>query len=158
MYDLVESLSKLESGYLQAEVFNEIARLVVLPTVVLIPFIRLNSNLKVLLTKRSSDDAYYPNMLHPPGTVLRSTDKSIQSAIERLKKTELAGVTFKGELVFVNFVFENIARGKELSLIFLTELLDVPSDYQLYMTDQLPLDLIQTDYTRIKSALERINN
>src|SRR5580704_17304344 len=67
-------LKKLEPGFQPYPIFEQIARIVVLPIVELIPLRMHNGTLQVLLIQRAADDEYWPNLWHTPGTVVRSTD------------------------------------------------------------------------------------
>jgi hypothetical protein len=86
-------LSKFEPGFLPYPVFEQIARLVALPIVEFIPLRLKDNKVEVLLIDRDKDDPYWPNMLHTPGTVIRSTDLNQKHinwlAFERILGDEL---------------------------------------------------------------------
>ncbi len=77
-------LEQLEPGFLPLEIFNQIARLVRLPMVDVIPTKFEHDALHIGLVKRDKDDLWWPNMWHLPGTVLRSTD-TLDSAQKKSK-------------------------------------------------------------------------
>jgi hypothetical protein len=154
MNNLQQALTQIEPGYIPEEIFREVARLVVLSTVVVVPLHAEDGTLQVLLTKRAERDHDYAGMLHPPGTILRPYDNSIDAAIERLINTEMAGVEFSEKPLFVDYVYEEIERGREVSLLFLGRIKTIPGTYTLYDVEALPDTLIQTDFHRIRRVVE----
>src|ERR1700722_3027250 len=89
---VVESLKKLEPGFLPYPLFQEMARLIALPIVDVVPVRRgQNGRIEVLLTQRKSYDAFWPNMWHNPGTVVRATDEDSDyvDAARRVFRDEL---------------------------------------------------------------------
>ncbi|MBU0975746.1 hypothetical protein KJ918_03030 [Patescibacteria group bacterium] len=61
---IVRSLQKLKPGFQQFNIFRELCRICVTPVVEIIP-IRLRWNrVEVLLTKRSKNDVFWPDMFH----------------------------------------------------------------------------------------------
>lgn len=148
-------LERLEPGLLPFDIFNQIARLIATATVVIVPFIHEpEDKLKVLLTKREHDDPYYPNLYHPIGTVIRASDKTIDETFERLLSKELKTSVFQESPVFVGYVFDQIVRGKEISLIHWIELKEKPMIGDLFDAGNLPENIIPTDIPRIKMAIE----
>lgn len=68
-------LEGLEPGRQPLDLFTQFARLTVMSTVELIAFdSNPPGNTQVLLTQRPSDDPWWPNMWHVPGTALLPTD------------------------------------------------------------------------------------
>ena len=151
---LIQLLKQLEAGYMAPETFNEVARVIVTTTVVLQPVIVDDSgdSKRILLTQRADSDKQYPSMWHPPGTVLRPTDQSISSAIDRLVKNELPTAKFESDPVFTDFVFENILRGKEVALLYKVVLQTVGDEGKLFDLDKLPENIVPTDIGRIKKV------
>lgn len=150
-------LSKIEPGILPFEIFQHLVRLMTTVTVAVVPlYYNSNKKLQVLLTKRDATDIYYPNMYHPIGTILRPTDVTIASAIDRLLTTELQlqNPAIKRSPVFVNYVFDKIPRGSEVSLIHWFELSEKPTYGELFSVDVLPDNIIQNDIPRIKMAVD----
>jgi len=64
-----ECLAGLEPGRQPLPLFKELARLVVLSTVEIVPLRKSNDRFEVLLAKRPEDDIWWPNQLHLPGSV-----------------------------------------------------------------------------------------
>lgn len=154
MDETINILSKLEPGRLPFDVFHQIARVVVIPSVALVPYCVENGSISVLLTRRSESDPYYPLMLHPPGVVLLPTDLTINDALQRLMMTELHDVGFVGEPIFIDYFFDDIVRGKELTLVFAVQIALRPSDEFMFRIDGLPENLLPTDLLRIERVAE----
>lgn len=147
--------SKIEPGPLPTEIFNQLARIMVTTTVVFVPLLYDKADrLCVLLTKRDENDTYYPNLYHPAGTVLRPTDVTIETAFNRILVSELKNPKVRNSPVFVDYVFDEIERGREVSLIHWIELLEKPEVGELFSIDCLPENIIQNDIPRIKLAVD----
>lgn len=153
-----ETLAKLEPGLLPLDIFLQVARLCVTTTVEMVPLRHNLDNGKdeVLLVRRESDDPIWPNMLHIPGTVLRSTDRQgdYSDAFKRIFDGELGGVKTDGEPVFIRNAFQQVKRGRELALVHYVELSEQPPNGQFYATDELPEDLVDHQLTYIREASE----
>jgi hypothetical protein len=148
-------LHKLEPGLLPFEIFKEVARLMTTVTVVLIPLLYdQNNELNVVLLRRGSTDRFYSNMYNPPGTIIRANDASITVAFQRLYETELQNPQIKHPPVFVHYVFDQIGRGREVSLIHWVELSEKPSVGDMFRVDSLPQDTIASDVPRITMAVK----
>ena len=150
---IVENLNGLEPGLLPQDVFEAIARLVVVPTFVIIPLFRRDGKTRVLLTRREPDDTHYAGLLHPAGKIMLATDKSLTTIFERLMKSELPEVTPVSAPVFVEQFFETITRGKEIAMVHFLEIVDPKSGAETYDTANLPSDVISTDLPRIERAV-----
>jgi hypothetical protein len=111
---LCRMLGVFEPGILPSDVFHAVARLVVLPTFVVIPFVRQNGRTMVLLQVRDAADPHYASMLHPPGTVIRPNDASMSAVYNRLMANELPGAAVKRGPIFVYIALDAIARGREI--------------------------------------------
>lgn len=146
------ALEQLEPGFLPLEIFNQVARLVRLPMVDLIPVKVENNTLQIGLVKRSSNDLWWPNMWHLPGTVLRSTD-TIESAIERLKTEELL-LESSDEPTFQGFSVQNSKRGAEIVLIYsvVNCVFDQQSQMKWFAVDNLPKSFVESE----KSVVEKV--
>ncbi len=149
---LCDMLDRIEPGLLPSDVFHAVARLVVTPTFVVVPLLVRGGRLLVLLRERDAGDPHYASLLHPAGTVIRSTDEDLPSAYRRLLRAELPDVTVKRGPVFVEVVLDRIARGRELSLIHWIELDDSTPEGDLFDVDALPGNVVPTDYRRIERA------
>ena len=146
-------LERLQPGYLPQKIFHAITRLVVTPTFVVIPLFYCEQKILVHLTRRDSDDPHYANLLHPPGTVLQATDQSLNEAYERLAQTELNGLRLIGSPVFVDVFYEQIKRGREISLVHWIALECNGDREGFYDSETLPADIVPTDITRIEKAV-----
>ena len=120
---IVSGLAKLDPGLLPFEIFHQFARLAVMPVIEVVPF-RTNpdGNIEILLISRSANDPNWPNQLHVPGTVIRSTDQldSYKSAFHRIFDGELQKVKVS-EPVFVQNLLHHSGRGVETSQIHWVE-------------------------------------
>lgn len=152
--ELCRLLNQLTPGLLPRDVFHAIARLIVTTTYVVVPLLRLQSKVLAYLPRRGPDDLYYPSMLNAPGTVIRASDESLSSVFSRLALTELPEIAIKGEPVFVDRVYDQIVRGREVSLIHWIEMKDTTSVSELFDVDALPDDVVPTDRARIVMAAE----
>lgn len=139
------ALEQLEPGFLPLEVFNQVARLVRLPMVDLVPVKIENNNLQIGLVKRADDDLWWPSMWHLPGTVLRSTD-TIDTAIERLKAEELALQSCETP-VFQGFSVQKSQRGAEIVLIYTAAncTFENPSKVEWFPVDALPEQFVESE-------------
>jgi hypothetical protein len=156
--DLVSKLQSLDPGYLPENVFHAIARLVVLPTYVVIPLLVEKDALRVYLARRPHNDPHYAGLLHPPGTVIRPTDRTLADCYHRLLRSELNEVSVKRGPVFVDLVFEQIKRGREISLLHCVELENARNMDSLCDVDNLPADVMPTDVSRIAMVVNRFRN
>lgn len=150
---LIKLLDKIKPGDLSPDVFHALARVMVVPTVVLIAFDTAKE--QVLLTQRSADDPYYAHLWHPPGTVLRPTDESLEAALQRLVDSELPGTTFAADFSFYDVVFEQIERGTEVAVLFTTTVAQ-HGEGTFFPLDQLPEDIVSTDGRRIEMVIDGI--
>ena len=151
--DLCKKLGALEPGVLPGDVFHAIARLVVLPTYVVIPLIRQGDRVMVSLQARGAADIHYASMLHPAGTVIRPSDASLSAVYHRLMTTELPDVTVRRGPIFVCIAYDAIARGREISLVHWVELAESDGRSNLFDADALPATIVPTDYPRIAKAV-----
>jgi hypothetical protein len=145
--ELLRLLRRVEVGKVSTPIFHELARLMVLPAVEVIPlFDNGDGETQVLLTRRVADDPIWPNQWHTPGRILRPTDVdgsgTYRTAIQRLVQTELRGVEV-GAAVFVETEFRTVARSAESAALHWVELQNdhVPIG-QLFRVSDLPDDII----------------
>lgn len=110
------------------------------------------NKLRVFLAKREKDNLHYGGKPNPAGTVVRPTDKTMMDSYQRLLNTELMGLNIKQGPVFVNFVYDQIERGREISFIHWIKLGKLPESDDLYDFSKLPSDLIPTDVQRVETA------
>jgi ADP-ribose pyrophosphatase YjhB (NUDIX family) len=147
-------LEKISPGLLPLPIFKQVARLLTTVTVVLVPLMTVDNKIKVLLTQREETDPYYPGYFHPPGTILRASDETVQRAFERLLTKELHNPQVKTQPVFVNFVHEQIGRGREVALVHWIELEAKGNTGEFFDGDNLPEKTYPTDIPRIRMAVK----
>jgi hypothetical protein len=153
---ITQLLAKLEPGFLPFEVFHAITRLVATPIIEIVP-LRHNSDgeTEILLLRRDNNDPVWPNKLHVPGTVIRSSDSSdnFDEAFERILSGELNGVT-TDQPTFVKNVIHHSGRGMEVSQIYWIEVTSQPSIGQFYNVKELPAELVESQLDFIPAAIE----
>ena len=154
---LNEHIAKIPAGFLDPELFNQIARLGVLTYIELIAFRQMNNAIEVLLTKREPSDKFWPNMYHNPGTVLRPSDQdfTFADAIQRLESDEYK--TKLSEPNFAGFWFEQLERGKGFGVVSWVELNDCPAG-EYFDINNLPSNLIKGQATYIQKAAQQYIN
>lgn len=152
--DCSQILSQLQPGLLPLEIFNQIARLMRLPTVILIPVKKEDSKLFIGSVKREANDLWWPNLWHLAGTVFRSTD-TMQDALTRLLHHEL-GIEKSDAPIFRNFLVHTSKRGAEILFIHSVEncQLKADSEMQWFSIDDLPADFLETE----KNAVRELQN
>jgi len=153
----VRLLQRLTPGFLPFDIFHQVARLVALPIVEVVPLRRTAAGqVEVLLLERPADDPVWPSMLHTPGTVVRATDTpgSFDDPLQRILQSELAG-TPTGKPVFVQSLLHHQARGAEVSQIFWVEVMGEPTVGQFYPADALPATVVQTQVPFILDAVDK---
>lgn len=148
----IKYLKKLNPGFQQFDIFNELARITVLPILEIVP-LRLVDNkvVEVLLLKRGREDPVWPNELHTPGTVYRSTDfKKSKEPFDRIMM-ELDGTEI-ANLQFVDVILNKSKRGVELAQIFWAEVLNEPKIGEFYNVNRLPKNLMKSQVDFIHKA------
>ena len=150
---LVELLKQIEPGFLNFDVFVQIARLVVLSIIEFVPLRIKGDKIEVLLLSRGGDDPIWPNELHVPGTVIRPTDNEnkIYMAFDRIINDELGG-TKMSEPYFVGSILHKSKRGSEHAQVYWVEVLEKPKVGKFYPVDELPDNLIESQTKFIKQA------
>ena len=150
-----ELLSKLEPGYLPEPLFHEFTRLSVSGILELVPIRRNQSNeIEVLVLERKADDPHWPGMLHTPGTILRPTDTDdFSSAIERVFK-EINRNFEDHSVKNVATVFHTVNRGKELSVVFATEIKDSKESDTWIKLSAIDSHIVETQIEFVKKAVE----
>ncbi len=93
-------------------------------------------------------------MLNIPGTVIRASDESMSAVFKRLVALEISDAIIRQGPVFVGNVFDQIVRGKEISLIHWVELEDSTELERLFDVEALPADVVPTDRARIAMAAD----
>lgn len=153
---LVTLLRKLQPGFQEYEVFEQMARIMVLPGVEFVP-LRINQHgrAEVLLLKREPSDRIWPGKVHTPGTIIRATDieAGLESVFHRIKTDEL-GDTKISEPHFVCNILHQSRRGGEQAQVYWVEVLEDSKVGTFYETDNLPPELIDSQTEFIKLAVD----
>ncbi len=152
---LVGLLKKLSPGFLPYDIFLQVARLTVLPIIEFIPLRKINGIVEVLLLRRDSDDSLWPNELHTPGTVIRTTDLDSDNhlAFKRILEDELAS-TKVTEPYYVGSNLHKSRRGAEQAQIFWVEVLEEPKAGKFYNVNALPKEMMQSQVSFVKLAAD----
>jgi hypothetical protein len=155
----VDLLKKLEPGFLPYPIFEQFARLVVMPVVEIIPLrLQENGEVEVLLIDRGSEDPLWPNMLHTPGTIIRTDDMKVEEAhdwkaFQRLFHDELKD-TEVGAPHYVGSIFHQSKRGAEQAQLYWVEVTGEPQVGGFYPVTKLPEKLIHSQTAFIRHAAE----
>jgi len=152
--NLADTIDTLEVGLLPEPIFVAVARIAALTGVEFIPF-RKNSKggIEVLLIKRPDEDPIWSNMLHTPGTIIRPSDTSLDSAFQRLFKQELLLDTpLTPSFVGVDIIRYN--RGTTTALQYTLDYNEEPNVGKFYDVTNLPDTLITEQIPMINRALE----
>lgn len=152
-------LARLEPGFLPYPIFEQIARLVALPILEIIP-LRTNAegNTEVLLIERPGDDALFAGLLHTPGTVIRATDLGQGGgtrwpALDRVLQDELEG-TEVGDPYFVGSMLHTSKRGAEQAQLYWVEVRGEPKVGSFYPVAALPDNLMESQRDFIVQAVQ----
>lgn len=116
----------------------------------------VDGSVEVLLLKRPADDPIWPDMLHTPGTVLRSsdlTDDNLSRAFHRIAEHEFS-MTEALDCKSLYSDFRKMDRGPELAVIYYTDLSnsEIPVG-TWYRTDMLPPQFIETQRAFVLDAV-----
>lgn len=156
------SLKQLEPGFLPYPIFEQIARLIALPILEVIPLRVSAGVVEVLLIARPDDDPFWPCMLHTPGTVIRATDinddhNSNWPAYERIINDELKA-TKVGLPHYAGSQLHNSKRGVEQAQIYWVEVDGKPAVGEFYDVSKLPNSLIDYQLAFIGLAVANYKN
>jgi hypothetical protein len=139
-------LGRLQPGRQPLTLFSELARLVVLPTIEIIPLRQVNGQPEVLMAKRPDNDRYWPSLWHLPGVVVLATDpathfRDLSGTTNRIFEKELGGaVAPAGEPNILEIRrAKGPERGDELSPILWIEVKEV-GDVAEHNARFIPLD------------------
>lgn len=157
-----EQLKKLPAGFVPYPIFEQIARIVALPILEIIPLRRADDGrTEVLLIERAADDPLWPGALHTPGTVIRATDvhtgETPQNwqALERVLRDELMD-TKVGPPQYVGSLLHESKRGVEQAQLYWVEVLDeTPKAGAFYDVNDLPAKLIDSQTRFIQLAAQK---
>lgn len=156
-------LAKLQPGYLPEPLFDQITRLVVCSTIVVVVCKKTPQGLQVLLCKREGDkpgNRTWPGHWHLPGTMLRPSDKAgdYSDAFNRLLQGELGSTIPQSSLHFIRTAFAQTKRGHEhTSLHYLVIDTDEPLQGQFFPLNQLPKPLIEHEVPYIQEAVKLVS-
>lgn len=156
-----ELLKQLPAGFVPYPIFEQIARIAVLPILEIIPLRKTtDGKIEVLLIERDQDDALWPGALHTPGTVIRATDVHKEGeaqnwqALERVLKDELHG-TEVGPPQYVGSLLHESKRGVEQAQLYFVEVVGEPQVGSFYDATALPEKLIESQTQFITLAAEK---
>lgn len=150
---LVKLLSRLSPGFLPYDIFTQVARLVALSIVEVVPLRYFKGKVQVLMIPRDASDQFWSNQLHTPGTVVRPTESSeLESVFSRIFEDELQG-TPVGQPHFVGNRFRKSARGTEQAQIYWVEVRGEPTVGQFYDYDNLPDDRVRVQQEFIDACV-----
>jgi hypothetical protein len=149
-----ETLNKLTPGFLPKDIFLQVTRLCVTPIIEVVPLRKKGHSAEVLLFRRPENDPIWPNKLHTPGTVMLASDEkgSLKSPFARIIEGEMKGVIVYKEPVFVEYTFHQVARGSELALVHLIEVVDNNGLGEFYNVESLPDTIVDTQIEFIQHA------
>lgn len=155
---IADQLKQFEPGFLPYPIFEQVARIVVLPIVEFVPLRKNGDDVEVLLVKRPDNDPIFPGMEHTPGTVIRATDandgqQDSWPAFKRILEDELAG-TETGNPHYIGSVFHHSKRGAEQAQIYWVEVTGNPKVGSFYTIKDLPETLIQSQRKFIELATQ----
>lgn len=122
---LLSLLSKLEPGYYPFEVFLQFCRLATHIAVEVIPFIKKDDHIEVVMIKRPKDDRFWPDMWHTTGCILRPKD-NIEDALNRVITDELGNPRVKLGPKYFDFGHGHGVRGSSLYLLHWIEVENIP--------------------------------
>ena len=156
IFQTADLLGKLEPGFLPLPIFEQVARLVALPVLELVPFRWHGDAVEVLLIQRSSDDPLWPGMWHTPGTVVRATDLYSNddkdwAPFSRLMRDELKETPI-GKPHFVASLLHQSKRGVEQAQVYWAEVLGEHNTGQFFPLTDLPDNLIASQRKFIEEA------
>jgi len=154
---LVSLLGKCKSGQLGAEVFTAIARLTVSCAIEVVPLRSREGKVEVLLIERPKNDPLWANMVHTPGTVLRTMDNSLNDGFERIFKSEL-GVKRFNQPNFMGISFGHGARGASVGIEHWIELNSEPVVGRFYDVNFLPHNFINEQRELLTRAIKAFTN
>jgi len=157
IFQTADLLGKLEPGFLPLPIFEQVARLVALPVLELVPFRWHGDAVEVLLIQRSSDDPLWPGMWHTPGTVVRATDLYTDDGkdwapFNRLMHDELKETPI-GKPRFVASLLHQSKRGVEQAQVYWVEVLGEAHTGQFFPLPNLPDNLIASQRKFIEEAI-----
>lgn len=147
-------LSKLAPGPLPFEVFLQIARLSVTPVIEIVPVRQspaASEGVQVLMLRRPTNDPVWGGLLHTPGTVIRTTDRSLEDGLARISSDELGNPRASSPVFVQNFLHRQ-ARGPELALVYWMEIQEDTGIGDFVDLSNMPTDIVKTQLEFIQPA------
>lgn len=159
--DAVDYLKSAQPGRQPLPLFAEISRIATLPTYEIIPLRRNpeTGRVEILLTQRPSDDLWWPDMWHNPGSVLLASDELADThdfggPEARVFEGELAGaITVVSGPHFIDIERRSVQRGHEIAVITWAEVSGEPTVGKYYDVDNLPENIMQHQLPSFKAAV-----
>ena len=152
--DLSNSLAKMEPGKLPLEIFNQVARLTVVPVIEVVPFYTENGVTKVYLLQRPISDELWAGKYHVPGSIILpgNASGSFSDVVDRIKKTKFSEFDCGDEMFIGNFLCA-VERGTEVAMVFSVDLKNKPQN-NLFDYKDLPSSIINGQREFIEAAFE----
>lgn len=157
--NISDQLAEFEPGKLPLDIFNQIARLNVVPVVEVVPFYRTEQgNIKVYLLQRDNDDNLWPGQYHIPGTIVSARDHagSFNDATGRILTSGLSSYSPDNPQM-VDVQLCKVSRGMEVAIVFITELRISPDPKSLFDLDNLPENMINGHEGFIEIAKQKFS-
>lgn len=154
-----EEVAEMERSYTPGNVpeavWLEHLRLNAIVAVEIIPYRVIDGKVKVYMTRRPTNDRYYPNQLHTPGTMCNGNDKALESAIQRVREGEIPKfITGKPEEVTV--IYRSTPRGVEAAFVYSAEVFEGGNPEDWFDAENLPEDTIEHHKEMIQISLKKI--
>ena len=153
---IAEALNGIAPGLLPEPVFLAVTRLMVTPVVEVVPLRSRRGETEIFLIRRSQNDPVWGGLLHVPGTVVRSSDMSLEDALGRVIHDELDDPRCSAP-VFVGNCLHLQKRGKELAATYWIELDTVPSIGAFFPVTDMPRDIVETQLDFIHPAIDHFH-
>ncbi len=142
-------------GQVPEEVWMEHLRLNAVVTAEITPWKIEDGIIKVYMTRRPANDPHFANQLHMPGTMCNGNDKTMATAIQRIKNKELVGFV-ADEPENVDSLYRDTPRGPEGAFIYLMKVTSGGNPEDWYDAENPPEDTIEHHKDMIKLALPKI--
>lgn len=156
---VAKTLKEFEPGFLPYPIFEQIARLVALPILEIIPLRRnRDGQVEVLLIERDISDTHFPGTVHTPGTVIRATDnnpgRGPWQPLKRLLEDEMQN-TEVGPIHYIGSTLHASKRGVEQAQLYWVEVTDKVKNGTFYPVQNLPSNIIESQIDFIKLAAKK---
>jgi hypothetical protein len=145
-----------EPGRVPEVVWLEHLRLNAIVAVEIIPYKIVDGKVKVYMIRRPTNDPFYPNQLHTPGTMCNGNDKTIEDAVQRVMNEEISEFT-TDRPEEIDTLYRSTPRGVEGAFIFSTRVIDGGNPENWYDAENLPKDTIEHHQEMIKIVLPKLS-